>query len=102
VHFSLAAPASTLIVPANALLFRSQGVLAAVVSRDQRVHLKRLTQGRDFGTSIEVLSGLDPGDDVVLNPPDSITEGMQVRVVHSSAPPTATGPTAPRQPPVTR
>ena len=102
VHFSLAAPASTLIVPANALLFRSQGVLAAVVSRDQRVHLKRLTQGRDFGTSIEVLSGLDPGDDVVLNPPDSITEGMQVRVVHSSAPPTGTGPTAPRQPPVTR
>ena len=81
VHFNLTSRAPTLRVPVNTVLFRAQGLLVAAVGSDQRVHLKRITQGRDFGSSIEVLAGLDASDDVVLNPPDSITDGMLVRVV---------------------
>jgi RND family efflux transporter MFP subunit len=81
VHFKLAAAAPTLRLPANALLFRAQGLLVAAVAGDHRVRLKRITQGRDFGSSIEVLDGIDPSDDIVLNPPDSIADGALVRVV---------------------
>jgi multidrug efflux pump subunit AcrA (membrane-fusion protein) len=81
VHFKLAAAGPTLRLPANAVLFRAQGLLLAVVGGDHHVRLKRIVEGRDFGSSIEVLSGIDATDDIVINPPDSITEGALVRVV---------------------
>jgi RND family efflux transporter MFP subunit len=81
VHFNLPAAAPTVRLPANALLFRAQGLLVAAVGGDHRVRLKRITQGRDFGSSIEVLDGIDPADDIVLNPSDSIADGALVRVV---------------------
>jgi RND family efflux transporter MFP subunit len=89
VHFNLVAEVPTLRLPANTVLFRAQGLLVAAVGSDHRVRLKRIAQGRDFGSSIEVLEGLDAADDIVLNPPDSITDGMLVRVV--------TRPPGPRQ-----
>jgi RND family efflux transporter MFP subunit len=81
VHFNLAAAAPTLRLPANAVLFRAQGLLVAAVGSDHHVRLKHITQGRDFGTSIEVLQGIDAADDIVINPPDSITDGALVRIV---------------------
>jgi RND family efflux transporter MFP subunit len=81
VHFKLAAAEPTLRLPANAVLFRAQGLLVAAVGGDRHVRLKRIVEGRDFGSSIEVLSGIDATDDIVINPPDSITEGALVRVV---------------------
>ena len=88
VHFDLAAPALTLRLPANAVMFRSQGLLVAAVGSDHHVRLKHIAEGRDFGSSIEVLSGIDAGDDIVINPPDSLTDGALVRVV---APPGGPG-----------
>jgi RND family efflux transporter MFP subunit len=87
VHFNLAAPTSTLRLPANAVMFRAQGLLIAAVSSDQHVHLRHITEGRDFGSSIEVISGVEPTDDIVINPPDSLTDGALVRIV---APPAGT------------
>jgi len=81
VHFNLAAATPVLQVPANAVLFRAQGLLVAVVGGDHHVRLKRIVEGRDFGASIEVLSGIDAADDIVINPPDSLTDGALVRVV---------------------
>jgi RND family efflux transporter MFP subunit len=81
VHFSLAAAALTLQLPANAVMFRSQGLLVAAVGSDHHVRLKHIAEGRDFGSSIEVLSGIDAADDIVINPPDSLTDGALVRVV---------------------
>jgi RND family efflux transporter MFP subunit len=81
VRFNLAAAAPILRVPANAVLFRAEGLLLAAVGSDHRVRLKRISQGRDFGSSIEVLEGIDAADDIVINPPDSITDGALVRVV---------------------
>jgi RND family efflux transporter MFP subunit len=81
VHFNLAAAAPILRVPANAVLFRAEGLLLAAVGSDHRVRLKRISQGRDFGASVEVLDGIDAADDIVINPPDSITDGALVQVV---------------------
>ena len=73
-----AAPATKL--PVNALIFRSDGLQVATVKADGHVTLKSITVGRDFGDSVEVLSGLDPHDRVVVNPPDSIASNEIVRV----------------------
>jgi len=81
VHFDLASKTPVLKLPANAVLFRAQGLLAAAVGADHRVRLKHIVEGRDFGASIEVLSGIDAADDIVINPPDSITDGALVRVI---------------------
>jgi RND family efflux transporter MFP subunit len=80
VHFDLKGGGATLRVPANAVLFRSQGLLVAVVDAQGHAHLHPITQGRDFGKEIEVLSGVAPEDNLIINPPDSLREGMQVRI----------------------
>ncbi|MDR3414982.1 MAG: efflux RND transporter periplasmic adaptor subunit [Nevskia sp.] len=86
VHFKLPPGADSLRLPANTVLFRSAGLQVATVGADKHVRLKNVTQGRDFGSSIEILSGIEAGDEVVLNPPDSLTDGAEVRI----APPPAT------------
>jgi hypothetical protein len=75
----------------NAVLFRTAGLQVATLDKDHHVHLKTITQGRDFGTEVEVLSGVEPGDTLVVNPPDSIIDGMLVRVAAPPAPAAKTG-----------
>ena len=72
---------AALMVPVNTLMFRGEGSQIAVVDKDQKVVLKTVTLGRDFGTTIEVLTGLDASDAVVLNPSDSLVGGTKVRVI---------------------
>jgi RND family efflux transporter MFP subunit len=79
VHFKLPPTAGSLRLPASALLFRST-LQVAVVGPDHRVTLKNIMTGRDFGTSVEVLAGVGPQDDVVMNPSDSLATGTLVRV----------------------
>jgi RND family efflux transporter MFP subunit len=81
VHLKLRTSNTAVVVPVNTLIFRSEGVQVAVVQPDQRVALKRIVVGRDFGTEVEVVSGLDKGEAVILNPSDSIAAGTQVRIV---------------------
>ena len=85
VHLSFQAPQPTLIVPVNTLLFRPEGVEVAVVGADQHVKLEKIVLGRDFGTEVEVVAGLQADQTVVLNPSDSITDGQLVRVVKDTA-----------------
>jgi hypothetical protein len=80
VHFKLPVNVESLRLPANTVLFRSAGLQVATVGADDVVHLKNITQGRDFGSSIEVLDGITANDNVVLNPPDSLAEGIKVRI----------------------
>jgi RND family efflux transporter MFP subunit len=80
VHLLVGVKGTRLQVPVNALLFRAEGLRAAVVGADHKVHLRQLAIGRDYGTALEVLQGLSPEDWIVLNPPDSLDEGMQVSV----------------------
>lgn len=81
VHLKLHADRPALVLPVNTLLFRPEGTQVAVVGSDQRVLLKTVTLGRDFGTEVEVAEGLDATDAVILNPSDSISGGTKVRVV---------------------
>jgi RND family efflux transporter MFP subunit len=85
VHFTLPGRSQSVIVPANALLFRSEGLRVGVV-RDGKAELVPITIGRDYGDKVEVLSGLHPTDQVILNPSDSLIGGTAVRL---NAPKTA-------------
>ena len=80
IHFKLPSSTDTLRLPANTILFRSDGLQVAVVQNQDTVKIKKVIQGRDFGKTVEILSGLDPTDAVVVNPPDSINDGMHVRI----------------------
>jgi RND family efflux transporter MFP subunit len=80
VHFKLPVNAATLRLPANTVLFRSAGLQVATLDSEKRIKLKSIVQGRDFGSSIEVLSGIAAHEIVVVNPPDSIADGAQVRL----------------------
>jgi hypothetical protein len=67
------------------VLFRAAGLQVATLDSQRRIKLKSIIQGRDFGNTIEVLSGLAPNETVVLNPPDSIADGVQVRIAAPAA-----------------
>ena len=72
-----------LTLPINALLFRPEGTMAAVVGPDGKLLLKKLTIGRDLGNSVEVLDGITQSDAIVINPPDSLETGQQVNITSS-------------------
>jgi RND family efflux transporter MFP subunit len=97
VHFKLPRGSGSLSVPASAVLFRSTDLQVAVVGADDRVTLKGITTGRDFGTFLEVLSGLTPGDDIIVNPSDSLTTGARVRVLQRESNPTPPAPQSARR-----
>jgi RND family efflux transporter MFP subunit len=76
-----------LLVPANTLMMRGgDGPQVAVVSGG-RVRLAKITLGRDYGTELEVTSGLTPGATLVVNPGDEVTEGAVVRVAPAAPKP---------------
>ncbi len=80
VRFNEAAGANVLTISDNALIFRAQGMQLALVNADRKVELRSVKLGRDFGNTVEVLSGLQATDRVINNPPDAIAEGMTVTV----------------------
>lgn len=81
VHFTLPIPPKTVMLPVNTLLFRAQGLQVATVNAQNQIELKSISISRDFGAKVEVANGINLGDRVVINPPDSITNGETVRVV---------------------
>ncbi len=80
VHFDVKAAARRLVLPVNALLFRAEGPRAAVVTAEGKVELRALVIGRDYGSTVEILGGIDAADSIILNPPDSLEDGQTVRV----------------------
>jgi len=101
VHLQVGVTGTRLQVPVNALLFRSEGLRAVVVDANHKTHLQQLAIGRDYGTALEVLQGLRPDDWIVLNPPDSLDEGMQVNVKEPSQKPGSGAPGNGTAPPPT-
>jgi RND family efflux transporter MFP subunit len=81
VHIKLGgtSSAASIVVPVNTMLFRAEGLRAAVL-RDGKAVLVPVQVGRDFGDSLEVVSGLRADDQLILNPPDSLVSGTPVRV----------------------
>jgi RND family efflux transporter MFP subunit len=98
VHLQVKVTGERLQVPVNALLFRSEGLRVVVVDDQHKTHLQPLTIGRDYGTTLEVLQGLKASDWIVINPGDSLEDGIAVNV--KQAPPSqnaAQGAAAPPQ-----
>ncbi|MFX1676016.1 efflux RND transporter periplasmic adaptor subunit [Paraburkholderia sp. A2WS-5] len=93
VHLALTTATPALELPVSALLFRPDGVTVAVVDTQTKVQLHQVSIGRDFGTYVEIATGLAPTDRVINNPGDAIANGQSVRMAVSSTgtPSTATG-----------
>jgi RND family efflux transporter MFP subunit len=83
-HFKLPTAKDTILLPVNALLFRD-GMHVGVV-KDNHIALTPVTLGRDYGKTVEIISGLSAGDQLVINPPDSLHDGQEVRVVTPKQP----------------
>jgi RND family efflux transporter MFP subunit len=85
VHLAVPSQASTYLLPVNTLIFRSEGLRVGIV-KDGKVVLTAVTPGHDFGNEIEIVSGLKPDDQVIINPPDSIVSGQEVQIVQATLP----------------
>jgi RND family efflux transporter MFP subunit len=79
VHLKLPATIRSVTIPANTLLFRREGLRVGVV-RDGRAHLVPVTIGRDYGANVEIVSGLQQADSIILDPSDSLENESPVRV----------------------
>ena len=82
-HFKLPQAQQLLSVPANALLFRAEG-LRVGLRHDGHVHLQPVTIGKDNGSTLEIATGLTASDNVILNPADSLAEGQAVRLANTA------------------
>lgn len=84
VHLKLPMAHPALIIPVSCLLFRAQGLQVVTLDQQQRAHMQNITVGRDWGTKIEVLTGLAAGERILDSPPDFIMENEKVHVVDGS------------------
>jgi hypothetical protein len=73
------------LIPVDSLLFRTEGLRVGVV-KDGKVVLAPVIPGHDFGNQIEIVSGLEPDDQIIINPPDSIVQGQEVQIVQAALP----------------
>ncbi len=85
VTFSLPNSGSSVLVPASALMFRPQGMTVAVVDGDGRVKLRVVKIARDFGSKVEIATGLSANDRIVDSPPDALADGDQVHILDTGS-----------------
>ena len=85
VHLKVPSESSTFLLPADALIFRSDKLQVGVVN-DGKVNLVDVTPGHDFGEEIEIIAGLQANDQVIVNPPDSLVSGQAVSIEQASLP----------------
>ena len=81
VKFDVTNPAPPLIVPVSALIENAQGTQVAVVDANQVARFRKVEVGRDFGTTVEITTGLSPEDRIVTNPGERLADGARVRIV---------------------
>jgi RND family efflux transporter MFP subunit len=84
VHLKLPSATQSLMLPVNAIIFRSEGLQVAAVRPGNKVELVSVTTGKDSGTQVEILSGLSANDSVIVNPPDSLVTGIEVNVASAN------------------
>jgi RND family efflux transporter MFP subunit len=80
VHLKLPDQARSVTVPSNALIFRKEGLQVGLV-RNERAELVPVKIGHDYGNSVEIVSGLQPTDAVIIDPSDSLVADMPVRLL---------------------
>jgi RND family efflux transporter MFP subunit len=80
VHFTAGINAKKITVPVNSMLFRQEGPRVAVVLADNKVQLRPITIGRDYGATLEILGGVGVDERVIVNPSDSLEDGQLVNI----------------------
>ena len=85
VHFKPAINVAKITVPVNAMLFRKEGAQVAVVGADNKVRLRPITIGRDYGATLEILGGVTVEERIVINPADSLEDGQVVRISENTS-----------------
>jgi RND family efflux transporter MFP subunit len=85
VHLKVPSGSPAFILPVSALIFRSQGLQVGTVQNGNKAALVNITLGRDLGSEVEVVSGLNAEDSVIVNPPDSLISGETVRLAGENA-----------------
>ena len=85
VHLKLPTATSAFILPVNTLLFRSEGLRVAAITDGRHAELRPITLGHDFGSEVEVVAGLTGDESIVINPPDSIVSGQEVRIAQPAS-----------------
>jgi RND family efflux transporter MFP subunit len=80
-HFFMPVPDYLIRIPINSILFRAENLQVAIIDKDNKVKLKKITVQRDFGDELEIKSGLSIDDMIILNPMDSIFNGQAVEIV---------------------
>jgi RND family efflux transporter MFP subunit len=85
VHFKTQAAATSLIIPATALLFRKEGLSVGVVVNGNVAHMLPVVIGEDDGANVQIVNGLSASDKVIQDPPDSLIEGEKIQVVSADS-----------------
>ena len=85
VHFKTPTAGPTFIVPTAALIFRRDGMELATVVDGDVAHLVHVVIGEDDGATVQIVSGLNPGDQIIQDPPDSLIDGEKVRWCNRAA-----------------
>ena len=96
VHFAVGNGVNKVTIPVNAMLFRAEGPRVAVVGPDNKVQLRPINIGRDYGTTLEILGGVSPTDQIVINPADSLEDGQPVNVAQPQPQPGQAQPAQPK------
>ena len=84
VHLKLPDQTRSVTIPSNTLIFRKEGLQVGLV-RDGKAELVPIKIGRDYGNSVEIISGLQATDSVIVDPSDSLVAGMSVRLINKTA-----------------
>src|SRR5262245_58641705 len=66
-------------IPATALVIRAEGPQVVTVTKDQKAHFQKVVIGRDYANELDILSGIEPGETLVINVTDALHEGAPVR-----------------------
>ncbi len=85
VAFNIPRTHASVIVPAEAVLFDAEGLHVAVIGDDDKAHMVKVTIGRDFGTTVELITGLSGGERVALQPPANLADGQEVKPQDNNA-----------------
>jgi RND family efflux transporter MFP subunit len=94
VHLKLPNGSPVFILPVSALIFQAAGLQVATVDANNKAVIKAVTLGRDYGSEVEVVTGIAGGDKVITNPPDSVVDGELLRIAtpKPQAQPNSAGP----------
>ena len=79
-------PSHSINIPSNTLIIRKDGTQVAIIDEQNKIQLQKIKIGRDYGTKMDIISGLEGGERLVLNPADSLSQGDRVSVVADQAP----------------